>query len=123
MPIYEYQCEGCGHELEAIQKFSDPLLTECEKCGDSTLKKKMSLPSFALKGGGWYKDGYGAPSEKSNTTTKDSASTTSPSTETKASSANTDGAKDKTAAAPKTESKKSESTSKDTKSKSSSTAA
>ncbi|MEC8437992.1 MAG: zinc ribbon domain-containing protein, partial [Pseudomonadota bacterium] len=23
MPIYEYRCENCGHELEAVQKISD----------------------------------------------------------------------------------------------------
>ena len=23
MPIYEYRCSSCGHELEALQKFSD----------------------------------------------------------------------------------------------------
>ena len=26
MPIYEYECEKCGHRFEKIQKFSDALL-------------------------------------------------------------------------------------------------
>ena len=59
MPLYEYRCEECGHETEEIQKFSDPVLTECKECGKNSLVKKTSLPSFSLKGGGWYKDGYG----------------------------------------------------------------
>jgi len=29
MPIYEYRCENCGHELEAIQKISEPPLVDC----------------------------------------------------------------------------------------------
>ena len=40
MPIYEYQCQSCGHELEAIQKMSDPALTECPQCHESSLKKR-----------------------------------------------------------------------------------
>ena len=32
MPIYEYRCTSCGHELEALQKFSDAPLTECPAC-------------------------------------------------------------------------------------------
>ncbi|MGZ6793570.1 MAG: FmdB family zinc ribbon protein, partial [Mycobacteriales bacterium] len=29
MPTYQYACTACGEELEAVQKFSDPSLTEC----------------------------------------------------------------------------------------------
>jgi len=29
MPFYEYQCKSCGHELEAMQKVSDPPLKKC----------------------------------------------------------------------------------------------
>lgn len=54
MPIYEYQCGNCGHQLEAMQKFSDPALTSCPKCAQETLKKLVSSTSFQLKGTGWY---------------------------------------------------------------------
>ena len=54
MPIYEYQCEACGHELEAIQKFSDAALKDCPVCGKSKLKKLVSAAGFQLKGTGWY---------------------------------------------------------------------
>lgn len=54
MPIYEYRCDACGHELEKIQKMADPALTECPQCGKSTLKKLVSASGFKLKGTGWY---------------------------------------------------------------------
>ena len=58
MPIYEYQCSDCGHELEVLQKISDPVLTECPNCAHSTLKKKISAAAFRLKGGGWYETDF-----------------------------------------------------------------
>lgn len=54
MPIYEYRCGSCGHELEAMQKFSDPVLTQCPACSTDTLVKLVSAAGFQLKGGGWY---------------------------------------------------------------------
>jgi len=58
MPLYEYQCEACGLVFEARQKFSDAPLTECRECGGA-VKKLISQSGFALKGGGWYAQGYG----------------------------------------------------------------
>lgn len=58
MPLYEYKCQSCQKEVEAIQKFSDAPLKECPECGVSALERVTSKPSFQLKGGGWYKDGY-----------------------------------------------------------------
>ncbi len=57
MPIYEYQCNRCRQITEALQKFSDPTLTECPHC-HGRLKKLMSLNSFHLKGSGWYVTDY-----------------------------------------------------------------
>lgn len=54
MPIYEYRCGECGHELEALQKISDPKLTTCPECGKETLSKLVSAAAFVLKGSGWY---------------------------------------------------------------------
>ena len=42
---------------EKIQKFSDPEITVCPYCGGE-LKRVISAPAFAMKGGGWYADGY-----------------------------------------------------------------
>ncbi|MEN8710997.1 MAG: FmdB family zinc ribbon protein [Arenicellales bacterium] len=65
MPIYEYECEECGHQLEAIQKFSDDPLTECPKCKKSGLKKLLSASAFHLKGSGWYETDFKNSGSKS----------------------------------------------------------
>jgi len=54
MPIYEYRCSSCGHELEALQKFSDAPLVACPSCSAMALVKKVSAAGFQLKGSGWY---------------------------------------------------------------------
>lgn len=58
MPIYDYQCKECGHQLEAIQRMSDAPLTECPVCHKPSLSKQVSAPSFRLKGGGWYETDF-----------------------------------------------------------------
>jgi putative FmdB family regulatory protein len=57
MPIYEYQCAGCGQVVERWQKISDAPLTECPACGGS-LHKIISSCAFHLKGSGWYVTDY-----------------------------------------------------------------
>lgn len=54
MPIYEYRCASCGHEVEALQKLRDAPLTECPACHRPDLKKLLSAAGFQLKGSGWY---------------------------------------------------------------------
>lgn len=58
MPIYEYSCDACGHELEALQAFSDEPLTQCPACGKPQLRKLISAAAFRLKGGGWYETDF-----------------------------------------------------------------
>lgn len=58
MPIYEYQCSACGHQLEAIQKMSDQPLTDCPECHKPALNKLISAAGFQLKGTGWYVTDY-----------------------------------------------------------------
>jgi putative FmdB family regulatory protein len=57
MPLYEYQCDACGHRFEAIQKFSDAPLDQCPKCG-GPVHKLQSAPAFQFKGTGWYVTDY-----------------------------------------------------------------
>ena len=64
MPIYEYQCESCGHALEALQRLSDPLLIDCPACNKPALKKQISAAGFRLKGGGWYETDFKSGSKK-----------------------------------------------------------
>lgn len=54
MPIYEYECRSCGHQLEAFQKITEDDLKKCPQCGKDTLSKLISATSFQLKGTGWY---------------------------------------------------------------------
>jgi len=58
MPIYEYVCSKCGHEMECIQKFSDPPETQCPECGKKSLVKQVSAAGFKLTGGGWYETDF-----------------------------------------------------------------
>src|SRR6202453_3144251 len=58
MAFYEYQCNNCGHTLEAMQKVSDPPLKKCPHCGKPQLQKLMPAPVFRLKGGGWYETDF-----------------------------------------------------------------
>ena len=58
MPFYEYRCENCGHEMEALQKISDAPLSDCRECGEPALKKLVSAAGFRLKGGGWYETDF-----------------------------------------------------------------
>ena len=74
MPIYEYKCENCGHEFEEMLHFSErdnPINDPCPfpTCSGK-VHLKMSLGSFHLKGGGWYKDGYGEKKQETKTETK-----------------------------------------------------
>src|SRR6476659_1526098 len=54
MPIYEYRCAACGHEIEALQKLSDAPMTVCPSCDKPELRKLVSAAGFQLKGSGWY---------------------------------------------------------------------
>ena len=57
MPLYEYECDACGHRFEKIQKFSDPLEDACPKCGGH-VHKLMSSPAIQFKGSGFYITDY-----------------------------------------------------------------
>lgn len=64
MPIYEYQCAACGELHEALQKISDPPLTDCPACGRAALRRKVSAVAFRLKGGGWYETDFKSGDKK-----------------------------------------------------------
>jgi putative FmdB family regulatory protein len=82
MPLYEYECEACGHRFERIQKFSDPPADTCPVCGGK-VHKLQSAPAFQFRGSGWYvtdyarKDQGGAKADGSSSASKDKSEKTS----------------------------------------------
>jgi len=66
MPTYEYICEKCGHEFEAVQPMSAKPLVTCpenlcaqKKWGRGRVKKKISGGGGLLfKGSGFYITDY-----------------------------------------------------------------
>jgi putative FmdB family regulatory protein len=57
MPLYEYECDACGHRFEKIQRFSDAPVENCPKCG-GPVHKVLSSPAIQFKGSGWYITDY-----------------------------------------------------------------
>jgi len=57
MPLYEYQCNKCGHRFEKIQKFSDKMIKKCPECGGK-VEQMISAPAVQFKGSGWYVTDY-----------------------------------------------------------------
>ena len=95
MPIYEYKCELCGHQLEMLKKIRDEPAKTCPACGGDGLRKLVSAAAFKLKGTGWYetdfkdkktkKDDNKTP-DKGNTDTKKATESNSKSSESKSDS-------------------------------------
>ncbi len=84
MPIYQYKCSECGHQLEALQKLSDPRLELCPVCGVAALRKQLTAAAFSLKGTGWYATDFKDSDKKTKTGDADSKiNDTSPGSESK----------------------------------------
>jgi len=71
MPLYEYQCEKCGHRFEKIQKFSDKMVKKCPECG-GRVEQMISAPAVQFKGSGWYVTDYANKSHAPSSDGKDS---------------------------------------------------
>ncbi|MDX1573575.1 MAG: zinc ribbon domain-containing protein [Methylophaga sp.] len=64
MPFYEYRCDSCGHDFEALQKISDEPLKHCPACDKPELRKLISAAGFRLKGDGWYETDFKSGSKR-----------------------------------------------------------
>ncbi|KAA0071176.1 zinc ribbon domain-containing protein [Rhodanobacter sp. T12-5] len=64
MPIYEFECSGCGHRFDRLQKLSDPDPSICPACAAPQLQRKVSAPSFRLAGSGWYETDFKKDGDK-----------------------------------------------------------
>jgi putative FmdB family regulatory protein len=94
MPIYEYRCSACGHELEALQKITESPLVSCPSCRADALTKLVSAAGFQLKGSGWYATDFRNGSKPAKPDAKPDAKT-----ETKPDGAKTESKSETTAAA------------------------
>lgn len=65
MPTYDYECESCGNAFEAFQKMSDPVLTECPKCGKKVHRVLSAGIGISFKGTGFYVNDSHNPPPKS----------------------------------------------------------
>jgi putative FmdB family regulatory protein len=54
VPTYQYACTACGHQLEAVQSFTDEPLTVCPAC-EGRLRKLFSSVGVVFKGSGFYR--------------------------------------------------------------------
>ncbi|MDB2647356.1 zinc ribbon domain-containing protein [Pseudomonadales bacterium] len=64
MPIYEYRCADCDHQLEVVQKLSEEPIVSCPECKKDSLKKIISAAGFRLKGDGWYETDFKSGKKK-----------------------------------------------------------
>ena len=96
VPLYEYLCKVCHHRFEKIQKFSDPLVTECPECGEDGVEKVISAPAVQFKGSGWYVTDYAKKGSSQGSSTKKSEgeSKSESKTETKTEPSKSEGKKD-----------------------------
>ena len=91
MPTYQYACTVCGHQLEAVQSFTDEPLTECPEC-QGRLRKQFSAVGVVFKGSGFYRTdsrSAGKPAAAGSSTkteTKGETKTETKATETKSES-------------------------------------
>ena len=91
MPTYEYACEKCGHEFEALQSMSAKPLRICpeelcaqKKWGRGRVKKQVSAGAGLLfKGSGFYitdyrSEGYKQSAKKESPPAKPAATESKP---------------------------------------------
>lgn len=64
MPIYDFACSACGHRFERLQKLSDADPSACPACGQASVSRKVTAPSFRLAGSGWYETDFKKEGDK-----------------------------------------------------------
>lgn len=64
MPIYAFECGGCGHQFDRLQKLSDADPTLCPDCGAEQLRRQLTAPQFRLAGSGWYETDFKKDGDK-----------------------------------------------------------
>ncbi len=71
MPVYRYACPDCGYTFEQQQKFTDPPVMQCPRCGKQNVYRLVNRVAVAFKGSGWYiTDSKSERSKQTDETTK-----------------------------------------------------
>jgi putative FmdB family regulatory protein len=52
MPLYEYECENCGHVFELRHGMNEETVTQCPECHGKTSQKISGGTGFIIKGSG-----------------------------------------------------------------------
>ena len=50
MPIYEYECRGCGHHFEFLLLPSSPTAPVCPACNGTDLERAISMFAVSSEG-------------------------------------------------------------------------
>lgn len=67
MPMYDYQCDQCGHRFEIRQSFGDEPLTECPTCSGH-VRRVIHPTGVIFKGSGWFITDNRRPTSSANGT-------------------------------------------------------
>ncbi len=59
MPMFEYECQKCGHKMDFLEKSSSKDKHICEKCGSDNMKKLLS--GFSVSVGAGSSSGSSCP--------------------------------------------------------------
>jgi putative FmdB family regulatory protein len=58
LPIYEYECSGCGSRFDRRQRFDEEPITTCPICASKARRVIHSVPVL-FKGSGFYCTDHG----------------------------------------------------------------
>jgi putative FmdB family regulatory protein len=105
MPLYEYECDACHQRFERIQKYSDPPIDVCVKCGKGPVRKLFSSPAIQFKGSGFYITDYARKSSTDSGKTGGDSSSSATSSSTGATESSAAPAKPSEKSSDKTEKK------------------
>jgi putative FmdB family regulatory protein len=53
MPLYEYECNGCGVRFERLQSINDEPIKKCPECGEE-VRRLIQPVGIIFKGKGFY---------------------------------------------------------------------
>lgn len=73
MPLYDYICKDCQHEMEVLLKVGEQGPGQCPQCKKDAFERKLSAPKFRLGGSGWYETDEKPKSKQRNIASKDNS--------------------------------------------------